>query len=164
MINQKELEQIVSLIGDNKLTVNEVHELNEVHSRHMIYRYLNIAYKQGLLQRESHKLEKSTGREYVYYKSDSKAKAVEIDELGEPFVLQVFCKSCGQDKMIKLPNHVSAIESSHSSMAWSCCGCGDYVRLYQCLELKELSRVYTTWIDKKNPDIEYGDAFVTLGR
>lgn len=152
----EKLEFIVSVIGDQRLNRRQVaarvkKELSNVAGQ-TVYNWLIRAWKKGLLGRIGVP-KAGGGLEHRYFKRDGASPSFDEQSDKKSFVVQVFCPACGHDRRIECDN-AQVLQTMYGRMSWSCHGCGDYVRLYDCIDADELLKLYMMRLDAQNPDLD----------
>lgn len=142
---------VVNAIGDDRLSRREVtlRILPFEVSGSTMQGWLRAACANGLLRRERHVIART--REYVYFKSILGESV--SDDFGA-FVFMAICPCCGDGRRIEFVGAGVDIEHSHGHMTWDCHGCGNDLRLADCVSASELVRSWTTWKDSRNPDLD----------
>ena len=159
----KNVELVVSVVGDKRLTrkdvfatVKETHDVQAA----TVNRWLIVALEKGLLDRFR---TNARGNEYAYFKAGGDCPLESERQPRESFTIQAACPACGNDKRIEFEGNSSDVEYMHGKMAWSCGGCGDYVRLWDCIIWRELLKLWTDWRDSWEPDMDIRLPNVSIG-
>lgn len=151
----------MGIIGDDRLTFREIQARIEASSSCVlsdvsVQKRLTAAFKKGLLGRIK---SKEAGRIYVYFRGDRDISCVADDEIfvvnepstGDPFTIQVFCRSCGHERQIEFQGNSTDLGILHHNMTWGCHGCGILVHLRDSIAIYDLSQEFSTWVACQNP-------------
>ena len=106
----------------------------------------------GLLDRIRAK--NTRGIEYVYFAVGEGEGAELVANDFVLFTIDARCPSCAHEKLIEFEGNAADLQQTHGAMTWDCLGCGDYVRLSDCMIWRDLLKLWTDWRDSRNPDMD----------
>lgn len=161
---QEHIAMVVEIVGSREMTRSEIFaKVSESHdvSIGTVQKWLTAARKKGLLGRT--RVEARTqGIEYRFFQTNNGEEPDESDR--EPFTFQACCPGCGEEKIIESVGNCSELLELHSTLTWSCVGCGDHVRLIDCFFWSALLKIHVTAVAARNPDASVAMPRVTVGQ